>query len=106
MAQTWKIKGQVYTLGQIQEMRKQGLNPHKDVIVMKFITNPQIKPSADLNDLTDGTTDEAKALHSHSEDSLPTETEEEEFKRLKTEKAWVNPAKKARYAELKAKLAA
>jgi hypothetical protein len=36
--QTWKINGQVYTHGQLMEMRAQGLDPHKDKIAMKFIT--------------------------------------------------------------------
>lgn len=44
--QTWKIKGQVYTHAQLMELKRQGLDPRKDDIVMKFITNPQpeVKP--------------------------------------------------------------
>lgn len=41
MAQTWKIKGQVYNHGQLQELKRQGLDPRKDEIVMKFITKPK-----------------------------------------------------------------
>ncbi len=38
MTQTWKINGQVYTHGQLMELRAQGLNPLKDQIVMAAIT--------------------------------------------------------------------
>jgi len=38
--QTWKIKGQVYTLAQLRELKAQGLDPHKDKITMKFISKP------------------------------------------------------------------
>ena len=36
--QTWKIRGQVYTHAQLMEIKKQGLDPHKDEIIMKFIS--------------------------------------------------------------------
>jgi len=38
MAQTWKINGQVYTHGQLMELKRQGFNPLKDKIIMKVIT--------------------------------------------------------------------
>lgn len=40
--QTWKINGQVYTHSQLMEMKKQGLDPRKDNIEMKFITRNKV----------------------------------------------------------------
>ncbi len=42
--QTWKIRGQVYTHGQLLELKKQGLNPHKDSIVLATVM-PHAEPS-------------------------------------------------------------
>ncbi len=38
MAQTWKINGQVYTHGQLMELRKQGLDPRRDQIILSAVT--------------------------------------------------------------------
>lgn len=48
MKQTWKIRGQVYTIEQLRELKKQGLDPRKDDIVMKFIKNPEKTTKAEL----------------------------------------------------------
>lgn len=45
----------------------------------------------------------AEAQAEVPEEEVPAETEEQEFERLKTEKAWVNPEKAARYKELRSK---
>lgn len=36
--QTWNIRGQVYTHAQLMEMKKQGIDPRKDNVVLKFVT--------------------------------------------------------------------
>lgn len=41
MSQIWKINGQSYTHAQLMEMKKQGLDPRKDKIEMKFITKSE-----------------------------------------------------------------
>lgn len=82
--QTWKIKGQVYTRSQLQELKRQGLDPRKDDIVMKFVTVTNSgEPVAEIQ--------------------TAVETEKEEFARLKLERAWKSADKKDRYNELKAK---
>jgi hypothetical protein len=123
MTQTWKIKGQVYTHAQLMELKKQGLDPRKDDIVMKFITNPQPEantPKIETNEATkalegmdvekvevlknqDGEVITEKEEVPTAQENGVVETEEEEFARLTKEKAWVNKSKKERYSELKAK---
>jgi len=89
MSQTWKINGQIYNRSQLQELKRQGLDPRKDDIVMKFITNPGLERA-----IGDPGGNEAE---------VPAETEEEEFARLKASSAWLHAATKERYNELKAK---
>lgn len=45
MSQTWTIKGKTYKRGQLDEMRRQKLDPKTDEIVMKEIT-PRKKAKA------------------------------------------------------------
>ena len=51
--QTWKIKGQVYTHAQLMELKRQGLDPRKDDITMKFITNPKLKEQKDVPEVAE-----------------------------------------------------
>jgi len=106
------------------ELKRQGLDPRKDDIVMKFITNPQpVVEEAKIEaneavEVTESKTDipvvlgtptdevievEKEVVETEEKEDNVIETEEEEFARLKTEKAWVNNLKKGRYHELKAK---
>ncbi len=116
--QTWKIKGQVYTHEQLMELKKMGLNPHKDKIEMKFITpgvkenQTEQKAEPDIGQLTEPPKEEQAAVNSGegSPDAevlgtvpVDPETEEHEFERLTKEKAWLKKDQKARYAELKEK---
>lgn len=123
MQQTWKINGQVYNHSQLMEMKRQGLNPRKDQILLKSITNQKAEevietPETAVEDLPVETTEVVEevveepveaaeelsvAESENATDEQQSETEEEEFARLKTEKAWLSPAKKERYNELKAK---
>jgi len=104
--QTWKIKGQVYTHAQLLELRKQGLDPRKDHIEMKFVT----KNSKD--EIVGEVTEKKKVVASEpastpeapaAPEQAQIKAETEEYARLKKERAWTNPAKKPRYDELKAK---
>lgn len=128
MQQTWKINGQVYNHSQLMEMKRQGLNPRKDQILLKSITNQKAEEVVEtpvetvVEDLPVETTEVVEevvqevaeepvevveessiAESENATDEQQSETEEEEFARLKTEKAWLSPAKKERYNELKAK---
>lgn len=89
------------------ELRKQGLDPLKDEIVMKAVTprkevkkveEPKVETTATSTDVPKAETEEVANVK-----AATPETEQEEFSRLKAEKAWVNSDKKARYNELKAK---
>lgn len=99
--QTWKIKGKDYTREQLQELKRQGLDPRKDNIVMKFISGDQATKSEEVKE--SGHVEEAKGS---SAVKVELETEEQEFERLKNERAWVNKDKKDRYNELKTKFTA
>lgn len=122
MQQTWKINGQVYNHSQLMEMKRQGLNPRKDQILLKSITNQKAEEVVEtpvetvVEELPAETTEvveevaeepveatEEPSIAEEVADEQQSETEEEEFARLKTEKAWLSPAKKERYNELKAK---
>lgn len=127
MSQTWNIKGQAYTHGQLMELKRQGLDPRRDKIVMKSITNqPTDEPEVvdEVEDAGTGITqddqyaDEIRADEENTDQITADEAEvakddqagnvesdEEEFERLKAERAWVNPEKKPRYDELKARFA-
>jgi hypothetical protein len=114
--QTWKINGQIYTHQQLMELKAQGLDPRKDKIEMKFITKNNKdeivgnvrKPQEEV--IEDVTTEKTiTQTPTNVETNIPEEekdhfeAEEEEFKRLKKERAWKKADEKARYAELKAK---
>ena len=92
--QTWKIRNQVYTHPQLMELKRQGLDPRKDDIVMKFVTVDK----------------SGKVVRKKEEEvkGEPTPNKDvelfKEFESLKKEKAWLKPDKKARYSELKALL--
>lgn len=137
MSQTWKINGQTYNHGQLMELKRQGLDPRRDKIILKSVTNQpaevveeKVESTTEVENITEDAVDEqpetAVEEVSNDQGALPegenveggsldnapgnatdeatdSETEEEEFARLKTERAWVNPDKKARYDELKAK---
>ena len=112
--QTWKINGQVYTHAQLMELKAQGLDPRKDNIEMKFVTRNNKGELVAKADETKPAVEEpkkepveSKVTTSSTDVEVPVEaepeTEEQEYERLKAEKAWVNNDKKARYNELKAK---
>lgn len=116
MAQTWTIKGQTYTHAQLQELKRQGLNPHKDDIVMKFISKGALNSQEEATPevVEDAASEGLGVPEPGAEDSqapapgvpatvIVAEMEKEEFDKMKAEKAWTNPAKKERYNELKAK---
>jgi len=46
MTQTWSIGGRTYTHAQLMELRKQGLDPRKDEIVMASVTPRKEDPLA------------------------------------------------------------
>lgn len=108
--QLWTIKGQTYTHAQLMELRKQGLDPRKDNIEMKFITKNKQGEIVGKKEEDKKMEEYEKELKKNQEqakkiqEALENETEEQEFERLKQERAWKNENKKARYAELKAKL--
>jgi len=79
--QTWKIRGQVYTHAQLMEIKKQGLDPHKDEIIMKFIS-PNKEVVAPKNESIDEVStpepDDKK-----DEDKVPKEEAETDIRDLK-----------------------
>ena len=66
--QTWTIRGQVYNHEQLLELKRQGLDPRKDDIVMKFVTPKSTEvteeePSKAMEiKMTTSTTDETVVL--------------------------------------------
>lgn len=113
--QTWKIKGQVFTHAQLMEMKKQGIDPRKDKVIMKFITKPknEVLPEKAAEEVKAPVVEDVPivpevpvevASETVTPETPVVETELEEFERLKVERAWKSAAKKDRYAELKLKL--
>lgn len=113
--QTWRINGQTYTHAQLMELKKQGLDPRKDKIEMKFVTKnnkgealgdkkPEEVAAPEVA-VPEPVKEEAPVAEVVDAEEVKTqevpESLEEEFERLKTEKAWVNNEKKGRYNELK-----
>lgn len=124
--QTWKIKGQVYTHAQLMELKRKGLDPRKDKIIMKFIT-PRNTEEDEVEVETETETEPQApetVVEPAEEGELPPppaeapepqapadspeapaeepklETEAEELARMKEERAWLNPKTKDRYKEL------
>lgn len=60
MTQTWTIKGQTYTHGQLMEMRKQGLDPVKDEVELKAVTPRKNKKAEQEAGLTSENSDLAE----------------------------------------------
>lgn len=116
--QLWSINGKTYNHAQLIELKRQGLDPSKDNIQMKFVT-PQVIESERLAKEAIAEPEEVVEVATLEPEEVPSaepevssepvgepETDEEEYERLKNEKAWVNNDKKARYNELKEKFKA
>jgi DNA polymerase II large subunit len=104
--QTWEINGQVYTHPQLMELKKQGLDPRKDEIVMKLLSpkrDDEVPQTELVNEEVSKETLEDVTQLPETEEALE-ETEEQEFARLKASKAWNKPETRERYRELKKKL--
>lgn len=104
--QTWTINGKTYNHEQLMELKKQGLDPRKDDIQMKFVTpqviesEKQAKEALEQPEVVETTISTDEVVDVNIEQ---VESDEQEFARLKTERAWKNEDKKARYNELKEK---
>jgi hypothetical protein len=104
--QTWNINGRSLNHAQLLEYKKKKAkeDPEKEVETPETTAEPEKTPKEDVQI-------EEKAEEVQTEQSTPEETpteepedpEKQEFEELTKQKAWLKPALKARYAELKAK---